>query len=116
MHFPTSPEQGNDDYTSDFYPYNHRFLNTNLFLFGTEKAVTPMKDHRYHIEFFQSAGYTFTDTFNYLPRINEVMIGKFSSVNKESGDIVLTEGTACDEEGHAGVPRQGLVHIVYGEY
>ena len=109
-------EQGDDDYTADFYPYNHQFSETpTLFFSGTKKHETPYRGYEYHIQFFENAGYTFTDMYNYLPRINEISIGKFSSIDNRTGEILLTEGTDCDEDGFTGIKRSGRVRVVYGE-
>ena len=92
-------EQGDDDYTSDYHPYYHRFVDKDLWL-NENKA-------KYHIHFFDNADF---NVWNEDWTFSTVEIGKFRGLDPD-GNLILSNGTFCHE---AQKQRSGIIKVEYG--
>lgn len=118
-------EQGDDDYTSDYYPYYHQFVGKTLYMDGKYKEITPRQGYNYHIEFFKEAGFAYWDTYNYFPRLNIVKIGEFAGSDEDAHvvtgnhelahKIYLKGGSSCDKTGANVTRNEGTIHMIWGE-
>ena len=100
-------EQGDDDYTSDFHPYYHTFIDRDMWLDGTNDDKTPRKGSKFHLKFFQVADFL---SFNTDWTYTTSNIGEFKGVDPD-GNLILSNGTMCVE---AKKENSGIVKIVYG--
>lgn len=100
-------EQGDDDYTSDFHPYFHTFIDKDLWLDGTNDDKTPKKGSKFHLKFFKIADFS---SFNTDWTYTTNNIGEFKGVDPD-GNMILSNGTICKE---GKKENSGIIKIIYG--